>query len=228
MESIENLAVMFKEESLHEALTPYLVEDEFFGKILKHPLVFSLPYHELENHRINMQYTAKSEAVEKAIAEGNYHTAIYLHERPYRLDAFEQLESEIPDDQYWQLVVSLWTDTENAWQNIDTWKYYWDNDHPNRLENVMEEDELKVYNELPQTVTIYRGYHVDSQLSGLAWTLDRKKAEWFAKRFSHKEPKIASTTIDKSLIKAYLTARNEEEIIVDPETFVNPVKIKKI
>src|SRR4051812_33345444 len=79
-----------KKEDLREELQPYLSELE--GKItmtvLKHPLVFGVPYYPQENALYNKQYEAKTKAIEDCLKEKKYLQYIFFHERPYRIDAF--------------------------------------------------------------------------------------------------------------------------------------------
>lgn len=232
LEKLQRLNDMFPEEELDPALKPYVTTINSLGwPALQHPLVYQVPYHEMENHRLNEYYRYKKEQCVKALDEGKYEKYIFLHERPYRLNAFDEVEHDLDDDQYWELLSGIWVDTENFWQNVDLWKYFWDASRPGR-EKVMDEDEKKIFDALPAEFVIYRGFTHEDAETGLSWTLDKKKAQWFAKRFSSAErdaknpPKVASTKVSKDLIYAYLDSRGEKEIVVDPERFINPVKIE--
>ena len=81
---------------------------------------------------------------------------------------------------------------------------------------LMETDELQQYEELPDTVTVYRGVKSDrpNKVLQLSWTLDPDKAEWFAKRFDE-DGVVYEATIDKKNILALFSRRDESEIIVD-------------
>lgn len=50
---------------------------------------------------------------------------------------------------------------------------------------LMDEGELRQYQELEDTVTVYRGVtsYNAKNIKALSWTLDRETAEWFAHRF---------------------------------------------
>lgn len=81
----------------------------------------------------------------------------------------------------------------------------------------MDEEELREFSELDDTVTVYRGVtsHNAKNTKALSWTLDRKTAEWFAHRFGE-EGTVYEAQIDKEHICALFTGRNESEVIVDP------------
>lgn len=80
---------------------------------------------------------------------------------------------------------------------------------------IMNSDELKTYNSLPNKVTIYRGQTYEGKYyNALSWTLSYDKALWFAKRFSS-NGHLYKATIEKEYIYAYLNDRGEQEVIVD-------------
>lgn len=84
-------------------------------------------------------------------------------------------------------------------------------------EYLMDEDELRQYQELEDNVTVYRGVtsHNAKNIKALSWTLNRETAEWFAHRFGE-EGTVYEAQIDKQHIYALFTGRNEYEVIVNP------------
>lgn len=84
----------------------------------------------------------------------------------------------------------------------------------------MDEEELEVYNNLPETVTVYRGSEYSKYYKALSWTTDLQTAKFFANRFNRKdsEPTIYKATIDKKFVIAYFS--NEYEIIVDYDKLI--------
>lgn len=85
-------------------------------------------------------------------------------------------------------------------------------------EYLMDEEELREFGELDDTITVYRGVtpHNAKNIKALSWTLDRNTAEWFAHRFGA-EGTVYEAQIDKKHICALFTGRNESEVIVDPK-----------
>lgn len=80
---------------------------------------------------------------------------------------------------------------------------------------IMTDEEWAELQELPQTVTIYRGV-TDSgggNEKALSWTINPQVAEWFAKRFGG-QGKVYCATVDKDNILALFNGRNESEVIV--------------
>jgi hypothetical protein len=73
--------------------------------------------------------------------------------------------------------------------------------------------------DLPATVTVWRGGDVPlARLRrGLAWTLDRDIACWFACRFTPPRPLVVSAAVPRAAILARFTDRDEDEVVVfDP------------
>lgn len=207
---VEIARVMNSPEPLHDDLVPYLREG-VLGKQLQHPLVYQIPL--TSYGYANAYYLQKVEDVEKALQNHKYDSFIFLHERPYRIDAFKAIEGTLTDVQYWKLLGEIWTDTENQWQNYEDWKALIGADRPSR-NYLMDEEEFNTLLALPDVVTIYRGAQVGINEHGLSWTLDKSKAQWFSTRIERDgEPIVLERTVPKSEIIAYFSGRNESEVI---------------
>lgn len=209
-ETIERLLAEAN-EPLHPDLVPYLELDGALGAQVRHPLVYQVPL--WSNGSANAYYLQKKKDLEIALAEKNYSRVIYLHERPYRLQAFIQIAHHLSDTKYWSILSGIWTDTENQWQNLEQWKELLSANRSSR-HYLMDESEVQLLNSLPEFVKIYRGCVKGLNEDGLSWTLDKAKAEFFANRFS-KEGIILEREIPKSEIIAVLTGRGESEVICE-------------
>jgi hypothetical protein len=212
-------ALMERQEELRDELKLALHSENDFP-VLKHPLVFAVPYIPQMNAFYNEQYEQKLQAVDEAFRDHNWTGFIFLHERPYRLDAFSDIEHLVTPEKYWELLGMVWSDSENIWQNLGAWIDYFSDERPGR-EHMMEEDEREAFAQLPDTLTIYRGYCRGSNMKSCSWTLDQKRAEWFAKRFAvvngPDSPRVAEGVVAKSDVIAYFTERQESEIVVLPD-----------
>lgn len=89
-------------------------------------------------------------------------------------------------------------------------------------EYLMTEEEYNAFQELDDTLTVYRGVtsYNSKRIKALSWTTDREIAEWFAHRFDE-DGTVYEAEIDKSHVYAYFTCRDESEVIVDPEYLTN-------
>jgi hypothetical protein len=213
-DSIETIRSMFNnDEPLHPDLVPYLDENGPFGPALWHPLVHDPMFH--FTSMANRSYLAKQKILQRAIDESDWSTVVFLHERPYRLDALWQHADLLPDSEFWSLAGEVWIDSENIWQKDRLWRAILrqPREHP---EFFMGEEDHEALLLLPKTLTIYRGAQTGLNEHGLSWTLDRERAEWFANRFEKADPIVLEREIPKADIFAYLTGRGEEEIVLRP------------
>ena len=238
-ESLASLEeTMKRQEPLHEDLQLYLNagrEGGLFGECecLKHPLVFGVPYFEHMNAFYNQQYVHKKAYVEEKLTAGNYAGALFMYERPYRIDKLLEWVDEIEDDKvFWGLVGDCWIDTENMWQYEDEAISLLECGRPHR-EFIMDEEERSFMDSLPDKIAVYRG-HQQHNRTGFSWTLNYWRARWFAKRFAHKgKGWVARGIVDKNDIYGVLLGRGEYEIIIVPDfcedrfTFKNIRDIKR-
>lgn len=208
---------------LHDRTTPLdpelesFVEDSPFGPCLKHPLVFQVPFH--SGALANRQLEHKRKALADAINEEDWTSAVWIHERPYRIQVLLEFADHMTDQVFWEILGSIWTDSENIWQNENEWRNLLESDRPGR-EHVMDDDDRRAFNDLPDKIDIYRGCISEQNEDGLSWTTNVKVAEFFAKRFAglhDGDPIILCGTVDKSDVLFYSAGRNESEVVVLPE-----------
>jgi hypothetical protein len=209
-----------REDPLDPELVPWLVQTDYLGQCLKHPLVFDIPFMPSMAWRSNEELKRKREAVAAAREEGNWGQVMWLHERPYRRDVVLEAQEHLSPRRYWDLVRSLWIDTENLWQWTEPIiRQILLVSIPER-QYIMEEDERNALASFPPLLEIYRGYvHPRGQRRGWAWTIDHDKARWFSKRLQEKsdKPRVVHGLVERSNVIAYFTGRGESEIVVDPQ-----------
>lgn len=218
-----------KKEELVTELKSFVTSGPL-GLALYHKLIHEPIYHEEMNSYYNQMFAQKKISIEKALKEENWSLYVWLHERPYRLEAFIEcvprifeLSMTVEEKRekykiYWELLGDIWTDSENIWQFQKYWKHLLGNNEdldrfrPNK-EYFMSEADRQVFKNLPEELTIYRGYHPGKNRNGFSYSLDKKKAEWFATRFNKRGGKVLTLKVKKSDVFAYTNARNEKEII---------------
>lgn len=156
-----------------------------------------------------------------ALTEKNWSKYVFLHERPYRLDAFLEIEDEMTDEEYWELLIDIWTDTENYYQNCDAWQEAFSSARPGR-ELLMTDEERTKLAGLTNPAIVHRGFSVDNAEVSLSWTLSYEKAKWFALRhvMEDEHARVATTHLDKDQIIAYKMERGEDEVIILPENLL--------
>jgi hypothetical protein len=184
------------------------------GEYISHPLVHMVGYVDYE--LANRQYESKSLALDKALESKSWSSYIYLHERPYRLDALLDIADEMSDKEYWEKLSDVWMDSENIWQNIHDWIAAW-NQRTTSRELVMTKQEREEFDAMPEQITVYRGALSDKNKHGMSWTIYKDKAEWFSTRFAGDGdiPVVIERVVNKSEILAYFTRRGENEVVLD-------------
>lgn len=207
-------------EPLDDELADHLYDDEPFGLGIKHPLVFSIAHSAMQNAHVNKMLAYKKKALAKALEKRDWNTYVYLHERPYRMDAFIELVGMdvMTSREYWTVLGSIWTDTENMWQSEEDWQYFLENGPAGHLA-MMDEDERALFYQLPDEFTVYRGFQIDGRWESMSWTTDKSIAEFFAKRLLHPDetPYIAEGKVKKEHVIALFQGRGESEIVVLPD-----------
>jgi hypothetical protein len=209
-------SLLSRKEALNPNLRPYIRKGPL-GQMLNHPLVQEIIYREEMNALYNERYKHKVESLAEAIDKKKWHTVLFLHERPYRLDALLQHHRRMSDEEYWSCVGSVWVDSENIWQAYPVWRDLWESPRPGK-HLVMDEAEQAAMAALPDSMKVYRGVHGKGvtkvrKRTGLSWTLDKDKAEWFANRYQQSPQKVLEGIVKKSDVHAHFTARNENEIV---------------
>lgn len=227
MSEVDDLfELIHRKEELHDDLKPWIVDGPF-GPMLKHPLVQEILFDPQRCARLNASYKYKLEAVEDARVKEDWHRYIFLRERPYRAMVLHDLSLDLSGEEYWTLVGDVWSDSENIWQYHDEW-YEMLTADPDRREFMSSEDVRCVFTLPPEKgglapeTRIYRGFCHEEGLDGFSWTLDKARAKWFANRAvwrSREEaiPMVASAMVKRKHVIAYITGRDEQEIVALPE-----------
>jgi len=90
---------------------------------------------------------------------------------------------------------------------------------------MMTDQEKSRLKNMPSQFTVYRGAVAGLNDLGWSWTLNRKTAIWFAKRFCDGDAVLYEVTVKKETPLALIEARGEEEVILDPRA-LDPLRIE--
>lgn len=223
----ERLLGQSNNEELTQELKDSVSEDRNGFSFIRHKFVHGL-YFPGQDASFNQQLRRKQEAANTARANKDWDSFVFLHERPYRLEAFVEIMDDMSDDEFWSVLSDVWTDSENIPEMRELWDEVLASPRPNRL-SMMNDDERIEYDSLPEVITIYQG-HTEDRDDGWSWTIDPSIAQWFAGRFANLEDSpgyVTTAKVNKSDIHAFLTRRGESEILTDPET-VNITSIESL
>lgn len=205
---------LFEKEQLHSDLAE-CVGEEYGLPVLKHPLVYSVPYLPVLNKSLNLLFSQKTEALGEASQARLWKACIELFERPYRVEAFCRYRDLMSDTEYWELLAMVWIDSENIRENQHVWEELLSSSRGCKQAFVGSGEELAA---MPESFLIYQG-RTSERDDGWSWTVDEPTARWFAHRFAQLErssPVVTIALVQRTDVLAYRQDRGESEIIVNP------------
>lgn len=159
----------------------------------------------------NKPYRVRRELAQKYLEEENFDSFIFIHERPFRLEALIEVLFSIKKEDLFRIVEYVWTDSEGPCVNLEVWKYIF-----NYCEELGVLEDSK--RDLPEKFTIYRGTRAGIEDIGISWTLDASVAKMFSERFytkrTNKQPIVKVREVKKEDIFLFTDARGEKEVIL--------------
>lgn len=157
--------------------------------------------------------------------------AKWREQKPYILTFISYIESMLSNEELGMILGTFWTAIENITgdsnvNGMEIVKWFKRADK----KSLMNEEELLVYESLPEEVTVYRGVtsYNRKKEKALSWTLDYEKAVWFANRFSTGTGEVWTMTVPKKRILCYFDGCNEQEAIVDLYRFKGKKEVQKV
>lgn len=123
----------------------------------------------------------------------------------------------------WQKIEYISTDKSLSHEKILT--LFQKSDKNSLMSNKMK----FIYDNLPETVTIYRGVtgYNKKYKKAYSWTLSKEVAVWFAKRFDDKVQEVWTLSIPKNRIVALFDG-NEKECVVDISKYETKIEIENV
>lgn len=207
----------FEIEELDKELVK-AIKEGVTGKVIHHKFCITLFIVPELFKSYNDTLRHKKEMATKALESANWSTYVFLHERPYRLDAFLDIfkEEKCSLKERAELLMDIWTDCE--WPNLNgsAWRTLL------RIhdEYLMTTEDKARLDSLPETVTVFRGSSQKGK-NGISWTLSKEVAEFFAKRFKREDGIVYEKRILKKDIVCLTTQRGEEEILIIDKEALN-------
>jgi hypothetical protein len=216
-------------EKIMEEVRDYIDSFDFevgeFG-IAHHPLFNTFGTCDMENknalvviddnniERLKEQrYKHLKKMLDKEEDDGDLFGLFLMINKPYRIPVFMRIADELTKEQFSKILIDLWVDTEFPHENgVPTMIMNFERAEKRHL---MDADEWKVYNDLPDMIVVYRGLQENAIPLGLSWTTSKDTAIWFASRFDRKG-RVLKAKIPKKRVFAYKGERNEAEIILNP------------
>ena len=163
--------------------------------------------------------------MEEQIDNGDLYKVYALIRAPYRLTFIKYCYPHLSEKDLAELFADAWVSTENPNQDVNCPISYLVKIFKKcDKKYLMTDEDYQIYEQLPETFTIYRGVAVGRNPKGLSWTQNLQTAKWFAHRFDRKDKSgyIQIATAKKEDILAYFNTRGEDEIVY------NSKKLKKL
>lgn len=219
----------YKEETLCEELAGCIVQNPW-GAMIKHHFINTFYRSEPhkkdgENGKMNEILRIRKANLLEFISKNDFDSAAWSIEKPWRIkwlnENKELIVSKVGLAIYYQIISDVFISFDNCHRDkheILELAYFGGNP---RL--MMNEEELREFEKLPDSIKIWRGVTADSSLNefeflGNAWTLEYEQALWFTDRrgFGEKEyPLVYGLTINKEDVLSYFSRSNESEILID-------------
>ena len=146
---------------------------------------------------------------------GDWEGVFFYVQPPFRFTALEAVKEYLTGSQYWQAFRDIWSSCENSWEDLALIKSLVSDPRGNP-HDMMTEAEREALSNLPDRIRIYRGATSHNKL-GLGWTLEKARAEWFARRQATRSALCVSGECNKSDVLGLFLDRDEMEIFILPE-----------
>jgi len=190
--------------------------------VLKHPLLYSVPYTPQLNKILNASFKAKMVYVAEALKKKDEGRYLLMHERPYRVSKLLELAKigyfdTVPDggNRYWQQVGQWWIDSENVHEALPQWRVLWYmQKYRIHRSACMNDDEKAHLSTLPDLIPIWHGEEINDVV-GMSWTTDYAIAKWFANRFEAGR-RVYQGLAPKEKVIAFFSRRGESEVLINP------------
>ncbi|MCL6441858.1 MAG: hypothetical protein K6T83_00085 [Alicyclobacillus sp.] len=129
---------------------------------------------------------------------------------PDAIKYFASVCNKLSDYAYWFFLGTLWV-SYTGYSDLNLWKRLFSARRPRRKTSLMKPSELRVYEQLPNTLTVYRA-HRTGEKDWISYTLDRE----IAARFAHERgvSEIVQYRFEKRHAIALFLRRDEEEVLM--------------
>lgn len=184
---------------------------------IQHPLMHIPFYSPAHNRMLNYGFHQKLRAFKDYIKRQEWMSLMNLIERPFRIPVFDKYSDRMSNEDYWTVLSWVYTDSENIDQHSDLMRDLLTSGRADR-HFLMDTKERAALAAMSDEITVFKGFSDDYHWTeDFSFTLSLKTAKFFARRYGCKTPRILTAKVRRDKVLAYLTHRNEQEILADPE-----------
>ncbi len=203
-------------EPLRENLHPY-VEETRFGLFIRHPFC-NAHIHDMNRCAlIHEQIDRRSAEADAYFEAADYERYLGCIEVPHQPEYLAKDAWLFSDAQYWRLLGTAYSNQKHTIQYRELFDELFRADRPGR-EHLMDEDERRILERLPDEIAVYRGYSDDEYE-----TLQKEQAIWYAHLDRSDDPneipRVIYGKIKKQDVWAYLAGG---EVLLPPEAVRRP------
>jgi len=161
----------------------------------------------------------------KQILKSDLKHIYFMVNTPYKLTWLKFCEDALSPQDFAEYFADAWVLSENPNGDVnvsisDLIKWY----KKYSKEHLMVEEDQKVYESIPETITLYRGVGKNRNPYGLSYTASKEKADWFQNRFYKGEGFLITLNVKKEDVLVYFNTRNEDEYVVDTNKYKSEIK----
>jgi len=208
-------------EPLREELRHFL-EDTRLGIFIRHPFC-NTHIHDLTRCAlIHEQIDRRSAEADTYFEAADYERYLGCIERPHQPEYLAKDAWLLSDAQYWRLLGTVYAIQKHTIHHRELFNELFRSERRER-EHLMNEDERRIFERLPDEITVYRGYSDDEYEQGIAWTLQKERAIWYAHSDRSKDPneipRVIYGKVRKQDVWAYLEGG---DVLLPPEAVRKP------
>ena len=201
------------------------IEPLLGGLVIQHPFSNSPVVNTMENGIINLVEKGKEKenfniwknTIYTLIDKSDNLTGLFLLlDKNWRLTALKFSKDYMSLKDFSEILSLSWIMAENPNGDINVsinTLIKWFRQADKHI--LMEDDDYKIWENLPDELTLYRGISQHHNPKGLSWTQNLKTAEWFKNRFNSPDNYMLKAIVKKEDMICYLNSRGEDEIVVD-------------
>jgi len=165
----------------------------------------------------------KNSMIQRINNSNNIIDIYMLINKPYKLFWFDSIKKFLSEKDYGELLADVWISSENPNQDVNVSLNKCINLFKKaNINYLMTKEDKKVFDNIPDIITLYRGVSTGRNPYGLSYTKSLEKASWFQNRFG--EGYIITLKIKKEDIFCYFNTRNEDEYVVNTNNYKTEIK----
>lgn len=203
-------------EPLRQELYRYL-EKSRWGHFIRHPFCNDLIQNLDYCSRIHEQIDERAAVADKCFEDQDWEGYLGCIDVSLQPEWFDKDKDLFSDEQYWRLLGGVYQYQRCTHNRRDLFDELFRSERPSR-EHLMNEEERAIFARLPDEFVVYRGYSDDDwdgYADGIAWTLDRRYAVWYANWNREDENvRVIRAKVRKADVWAYF---DDGDILLPPE-----------